>query len=181
MVLWRGWLPAALLLVPLAEAISWALPAGLVDEAPGFGWWALTLLLVGVNEELISRGVVLERLRGSFPGLAAVALTALLFGLQHLSLLITTSRDPFDVLGNVAASACYGFGLAAFQFRFRWIVPLILIHALADFTTTLSPQPFGDVYVVVTSVVFVAWGLGILYPRRRPVDAATSAPPRATT
>ena len=48
--LWRGRLAALLLLVPLTEALLWLAPDGLDDRAPGAGLWALSLLLVGVNE-----------------------------------------------------------------------------------------------------------------------------------
>lgn len=160
--LWRGRAAALLLLVPLAEALMWLLPRGLVEQPPGWGLWALTMLLVGFNEELISRGVVLNRLRRSFRAYPAVILTAALFGLQHLSAFATTGRGSWDILSNVAVSACYGFALAAFQFRFAWIWPLMLIHALADFTTTLARDPHDDVVVAITLVVFLAFGTAVL-------------------
>jgi membrane protease YdiL (CAAX protease family) len=166
--LWRGRTAALLLLVPLAEALLWLLPEGLVEQPPGFGFWALTLLLVGFNEELISRGVVLERMRGSFPPVAAVAITAALFGLQHLSAFATSQRDGLDIVQNVIVSACYGFALAAFQWRFRWIWPLIVIHGLADFTTILTSGGLSDPVVVGTLVVFIVFGLLILRRRISP-------------
>jgi uncharacterized protein len=160
--LWRGRTAALLLLVLLAEALLWMLPDGLVEQPPGFGLWGLTLVLVGFNEELVSRGVVLERLRRSFGAYSAVSLTAALFGLQHLSAFATSSRDSYDILTNVLVSACYGFALAAFQFRFAWIWPLILIHALADFTTILTARPLPDAVVVVTVAVFLGYGILLL-------------------
>ncbi|WP_166876372.1 CPBP family intramembrane glutamic endopeptidase [Salinibacterium sp. ZJ450] len=80
---WRGWLALAALVPLVAEALFWMLPDGLLEQSPGYGLWALTLLMVGFNEELISRGVVLDRLSRSFIAIPAVALTAALFGLQH--------------------------------------------------------------------------------------------------
>ncbi|WP_435743576.1 CPBP family intramembrane glutamic endopeptidase [Nocardioides sp. SYSU DS0663] len=159
---WRGRTAALLLLVPLAEALWWLLPAGLAEEPPGFGLWALTLLLVGVNEELVSRGVVLERMRRSFRPGAAVVTTAALFGLQHLSAFATTSRGASDILLNVLASGCYGFALAAFQLRFSWLAPLVLVHALADFTAILSADGPGDLAAAGISVVFVGYGVLVL-------------------
>ncbi|WP_157509421.1 CPBP family intramembrane glutamic endopeptidase [Glaciibacter superstes] len=168
LVAWRGPLAMLLLLPLVAEVLMWTVPAGLVEQEPGFGMWALTLLLVGINEELTSRVVVLERMRGAFGPTAAVAITAALFGLQHLSAFATTSRTIDDVLLNVLVSACYGFALAAFQFRFRWLWPLILLHAGADFTTVLTGQPHSDPVIAVSLVVFIALGVVIL----RPVVAA---------
>ncbi len=176
--LWRGPLPALLLLVPLAEAVSWTVPDGLVSRPPGFTLWALSLLLVGLNEELTSRGVVLERLRRSHSALGAVTLTAALFGLQHLSAFATGDRGAVDVLGNVLASATYGFTLAAFQYRFRWLWPLVLVHALADLTTITSAAAHGDAWVAVTMVVFVGYGLVVLRPVLRPVRHPVPRPVR---
>lgn len=159
---WRSW-AALLALVPLVfEAVSWALPAGLESQPPGYPLWALTFLLVGFNEELISRGVVLSRLRRAYRPVWAVTLTAALFGLQHLSAFALTSRVAGDILGNVALSAVSGFALAAFQWRFRWIWPLILVHAVADFTTVLSARPLPDVLVGVAHVLLLALGLFLL-------------------
>lgn len=50
-VAWRGPGAAIILLLLVAEVLAWAVPAGLENRAPGFGMWALTLLLVGVNQE----------------------------------------------------------------------------------------------------------------------------------
>jgi hypothetical protein len=69
----------------------------------------------------------------------------------------------------VVVSACYGFALAGFQYRFRWLGPLVLLHAGADFTTILSARPLPDPVIVVTLVVFVAVGLAALLHPRAPV------------
>lgn len=162
--LWRGRTALLLLLPFVIEALLWAVPGGLIAQPPGFGLWALTLLMVGVNEELTSRVVVLERMRTSFGAVSAVALTGALFGLQHLSAFATSSRTAEDIFLNVLVSACYGIGLAAFQYRFRWVLPLVLVHGGADFTTILSANPLPDAVVVVTCVVFVATAAVTLFP-----------------
>ena len=161
-VAWRGPLPL-LLLVPLVlEVTLWAVPGGLTNRPPGYGLWALTLLLVGINEELTSRVVVLGRMRLSFGALPAVSITAALFGLQHLSAFLTGDRGTEDILLNVVVSACYGFSLAAFQYRYAWVLPLIILHAAADFTTILSRQPLSDPMIGVTLIGFLLLGLVIL-------------------
>ena len=114
-----GW--ALLALVPFViDAASWALPGGLDVDSPGIALWMLTLLLVGFNEELVSRVVVLDRMQRSFASLSAAAVTGALFGLQHLSpLLATTGRDPGDILLNVLLSATAGFALASYRTALR--------------------------------------------------------------
>lgn len=154
---------ALLALVPfVAEALAWAVPAGILDLEPGPALWAVSLLLVGVNEELVSRGVVLSRLETAYRPWSAAAITAMLFGLQHLSAFATTSRGVVDILGNVAASACFGFALAAYQSRFRWILPLIVLHAALDFTTILSARPFSDAVIADISVGYLVFGAVLL-------------------
>ncbi len=179
LTLWRGRSSLLLLVVPFGEAVFRVVPNGLTDQPPGFGLWTLTLLLVGFNEELISRGVVLGRLSRSFTAIPAVAVTAALFGLQHLSAFATTDRGTYDVLTNVLASATYGFALAAFQYRFSWIWPLIVIHGLADFTSILARTSYGDLVVAVTCVIFVIYGLVVLRPlARRAAHARFRWPPK---
>ena len=94
-------------------------------------------------------------MRRSFGPISAVAITGVLFGLQHLSALATTARTVDDVLLNIVVSACFGIGLAAFQYRFRWVLPLVLVHSAADFTTILSANPLPDAVVAVTCVAFL--------------------------
>lgn len=173
---WRGWIALLFLLPMIAEATVRFLPSGLDDQAPGYGFWALSLLCVGFNEELVSRVVVLSRMRTSFSTYPAVAITAGLFGVQHLSAFATTSRGTEDILLNVVASACYGFVLVAYQYRFAWIWPLILVHATADFTTILTRfDDRGDLLAVITSVLFVLWGF-IILKTRGPAAALAQAP-----
>lgn len=168
---------ALLLLVPLLlEVVAWT-TGGLEDRPPGFGMWALTLLLVGINEELISRVVVLDRMRSSFAAPAAVTITAALFGLQHLSAFATTDRTAGDIALNVLVSACYGFALAAFQHRYRWVLPLIVLHAAADFTTILSLRPLGDPAIAVTLVVFLGLGVVLLRGPRDQAERPTATRP----
>lgn len=53
------------------------------------------------------------------------------------------------------ASECDGFGLAAFHHWFAWVSPLIVLHGLADFTTLLASNSFGDPVVAATSIMYV--------------------------
>jgi hypothetical protein len=90
----------------------------------------------------------------------AVILTGALSGLQHLSLFATTDRGTYDIVTNVLLSGIVGFAMAAFQYRFHWILPLILVHALADFTAIHAREPHGDASAAATAILFV--GIGAL-------------------
>jgi len=61
--LWRGRTAGLLLLVPLGEALLWLFPDGLIEEPPGFGLWALTLLLVSEPRPIASPSVGVRRRR----------------------------------------------------------------------------------------------------------------------
>ncbi|ACQ80372.1 Abortive infection protein [Beutenbergia cavernae DSM 12333] len=162
LTLWRSW-PALLWLVPFAlEAASWTWPQGPRDAEPGAGWWALTFVLVAVNEELLSRGFTLARLSRSFSTAIAVVSTGVLFGLQHLSALATSDADVGTVLTNVDLTAAFGFAFAAYQARFRWLTPLIVLHALSDLAGELTPGSPGDVVVLATTLLMVATGVVLL-------------------
>lgn len=172
---WRSRL-AALALIPLAaEALSWLVPGGFENRAPGAWLWALTLLLVGLNEEMFSRGIVLDRLARAYRPVKAVLWTAALFGLQHLSALALTDRGVGDVLGNVVLSAIYGLALASFQLRFRWLWPLVIVHGLADWTTILAPRHYSDAIIGAWQVVFIGYGVWLLRGMSR--TAGTSVKP----
>lgn len=164
---WRSWTALLLLLPFVAESLVWALvPDGIAVTEPGFGMWVLTLLLVGVNEELTSRVVVLETLRARFSLAPAVVMTAVLFGLQHLSILATTPNRVDMVLATVLLSTIAGFAMAAFQARFSWIWPLMLTHATSDFTILMGAE--APLWLEIAAhVMFVAVGIMLLRGVRR--------------
>ena len=174
---WRSAV-AGLALLPFAlDAVSWALPAGVGPEPPGYAWWAAMLLLVGLNEEMFSRGVVLQRLRDAYAVPRAVSVTAVLFGLQHLSAFALTSRPAEDVLENVALTATYGFALAAFQARYAWLWPLVLAHATADWTILLSQERLPGWLVYLVHLAWLGYGALLLRaPAGRPRTSLRGRP-----
>ncbi|WP_422742470.1 CPBP family intramembrane glutamic endopeptidase [Micromonospora sp. WMMD754] len=182
LVRWRSW-PALLWLLPfLVEAMSWLWPDGPHDQAPGVGWWTLTLLLVGVNEELTGRGAVLLRLLRDLGPVAAVVWCGVLFGAQHLSALVTSNASLLDVLTNVGLTTAYGLALAAYQARFRWLWPLILVHAGSDLAGELTPGSPGDAVVLPAAALMLATAVALLVGRRSSVSRTgpgVTPPPQA--
>lgn len=134
--------------------------------------------MVGVNEELTSRVAVLGVLRRAYSRRPAVVLTGALFGLQHFSLLVTTPGRSVDGIAlNVLASATYGFALAAYQARFAWVLPLIVIHALADMTVIMLTV---EVSLAVHMPVYAGFVVvGVLLLRTAADDAPTDVSERA--
>ncbi|GGH38687.1 CPBP family intramembrane glutamic endopeptidase [Microbacterium album] len=167
--LWRSPLAALWLLPFVAEGVlRFALPGSIVVPPPGLALWILTLVLASLNEELINRVAVLSVLRRATGAVASAILSGALFGLAHLSLLVTTpSRSADDILLNVLASATYGFALAAFQLRFRWLLPLVLVHAFANASVIFVPLEVPLVLDVIIHAGFVVVGAALLVSRRR--------------
>ena len=159
---WRSGLAMAALAPFALEVVAWAVPDGVVDDEPGLALWLLTLLLVGLNEEMFSRGIVLTSLRRVYKPLPAAAITGALFGLQHFSALVLTSRAPGDVAMNVLLSATFGFALAAYQLRFAWLWPLALLHGMADWTTVLTANPLPDWAIGLVHTFYLGYGVWLL-------------------
>ncbi|WP_158685218.1 CPBP family intramembrane glutamic endopeptidase [Microbacterium halophytorum] len=166
---WRSPL-AALWLLPfvLEGALRFALPGGIEVPPPGIALWTCTLLLASLNEELVNRVAVLGVLgRTVGPTWSAVA-SAALFGLAHLSLLVTTpTRTADDILLNVLASAAFGFALAAFQIRFRWVLSLVLVHAFANASVIFTEVEMPFVGDVAIHAAFVLFGILLLRTGQR--------------
>jgi len=155
------WTVLPLLLV----ALSWAAP-GLVNLEPGWGWWSLTLLLVGINEEVVSRGLILYALSCRYPPRIAAGVTAGIFGLQHLSGLATRGTSLEDVLWNCLLAGLWGFAVAAVRLRSHWLIPLILVHALEDFTQILSPGAAPFAWNIAATLHLALYGYWLLQPHK---------------
>ncbi|MEU5874358.1 CPBP family intramembrane glutamic endopeptidase [Glycomyces sp. NPDC047369] len=178
-VLWKS-NKAAFLLLPFAiEALIWlAYPGGFASQAPGIGLWALTLLLVGVNEELTSRVAVLQTLRTAFSSTWAVVIAGVMFGLQHLSLLATGDPSTEDLLTILVLTSVYGFSLGAYQFRFAWVLPLVLLHAASDFTQILTTEPVPFAMHIAITLALLAYGIWLLKSHRQAPTGAPLIPSR---
>jgi uncharacterized protein len=156
------WLPLAVMLVlPLARGI--ALPT-----MGTLAFWIVGYALTGFYEETLMRGVVLRVLRPRGPT-QAVLISALLFGLLHISNLAL--RSPVIVLAQMVGAATEGVGLAALRLRTNTLWTVIAVHAVEDLVLKLSALPVIPVNVV-QSIIMFAYGLYLLRGlHRRAADA----------
>ena len=95
----------------------------------------LYALLNALSEEARFRGVILQALL-PYGWLRAAALSALFFGLLHVSNLLV--YPPLTALGSVFGAFLFGFGYAACRLRTNTIWPLIIFHACADLIPNFS-------------------------------------------
>ena len=84
------------------------------------------VVLAPLFEELIFRGALLPVLADRFGSLSAVLLSALLFGLAHIS------------IGELAPLTVLGMGLALIRLRSGRLFPCVLMHALWNAITFVN-------------------------------------------
>jgi membrane protease YdiL (CAAX protease family) len=135
--------------------------------------FALFALVVGFAEETFFRGLILQSLRpvGVF---GAVLGSAVLFGLPHLLNAVGGIWDPVFTIGDTFAAFGIGVTFAALVLRTGTIWPVILIHALIDFTALIAQgtlvvqaQSFGEIMVTVgVGVVMTIYGLYLIRDRK---------------
>lgn len=103
--------------------------------------FAVCMVLVGVTEEFLCRGVLAELLRrhyGATPeGIwKAVVVSGILFGAAHLTNLI--SAAPLGVLVQCVSAGVMGMAFAAIYFRTGCIWVTVALHAIVDFAALIT-------------------------------------------
>jgi membrane protease YdiL (CAAX protease family) len=176
------------LLVPLAvvAALGWWRQAGLALSRPDRSWWTLLPLLafalsfaagglsgspaqvfssailflaLGLNEELLYRGVI-QHATNSLGALRSVVWVALLFGFQHVGTGIFFGHSLYDTGAMVISATSFGAAYAAVRLRIGTIWPLAFLHGLENFCNTRSP---GDapwwwyLSVAIFYVLYATW------------------------
>jgi uncharacterized protein len=146
-VLWQGWRDVGLDRLPEARSLklTWLpmiyIVGGLVLAAvfglPPATVLLLTLvnsLLVGLSEELMFRGAMLQGFRHAVPIWPAVLLTSVAFGAVH-SLNVFVTGDLKGALIQSSAAFLSGLIFIALRLRTGSLWPSIIVHALWDFAT----------------------------------------------
>jgi uncharacterized protein len=130
-------------------------------------------LLVGFNEEVYFRGLMLKPLSLRWVWRAAI-ITAILFGVSH-SLNVLAGSDPVYVGLQIVYALALGFGFAAMAMASATIYPLILAHFLTDFFGFLSGGPGGTApgmteYAIagVSIIAFIVYGIYLLRKVEKP-------------
>lgn len=148
---WRhaGWLalPAVLTLLPLVAGIK-------PIDAGTYGLLIAGYALTGFAEETMFRGVLVKLLERRSP-LAIATITAILFGLVHLSNILIRG-NPGVIAAQAIGAAAFGFGYAALRQRTNTLVPLIATHMLTDLFLQIGTLPLIPVAVVQDVILFGA-------------------------
>lgn len=140
---------------------------------------ALTTLVIGIQEEMIFRGLAMRAL---LPGgaLRAVLITSVLFGVLHIGNLFG-GADLTYTLVQVLASALGAFGLGAIRVRTNTVWGLVGLHMINDFVmfitrdeinVTQAQSTFYLVGKVAYCLVMLGYGLYLLRREFRTRPAA---------
>lgn len=96
----------------------------------------ICMILVGITEEFLCRGVLAELLRRHFGATPegvwkAVIISGILFGAAHLTNLL--GAEPVGVLVQCVSASLMGMAFAAIYFRSGCIWVTVVLHAFVDF------------------------------------------------
>ncbi|MDX3242200.1 CPBP family intramembrane glutamic endopeptidase [Streptomyces sp. ME18-1-4] len=153
----RWWLAVPMLLI----AGSYAL-AGLDGSTTVVVSSLVSLLWVGLNEEVYSRGLVQQTLTSLGPLRAATGV-AVLFGIGHLQNYLFFGAALDDTLWQMLSAALFGFSCAGLRFAIGSVWPMVVVHALDDFFQIRSPGAAPGWWQVGVYVFHAAYGWWLLH------------------
>ena len=120
------------LLWPSALSLLFMLLIILYANLPSIGVLTIVIintLMIGINEELMFRGLLFHGASSSFEIWRAVWITAIIFGSVHILNSLITGDFRTSVLQAFFAST-FGIWTAALRIRLNTIIPGIIIHWL---------------------------------------------------
>jgi membrane protease YdiL (CAAX protease family) len=123
------WLPMLYIVGGLGLSATFGLP-----PAGVLAWILFNTFLVGLSEELMFRGVLLQAFRRTVSIWLAVVLTTVAFGAIHTLNVFMTGDLRTAVIQSVAA-ALSGLLFIALRLRTGSLWPCIVVHGLWDFAT----------------------------------------------
>jgi membrane protease YdiL (CAAX protease family) len=178
------WLIATLAVVYLVPAYAWGLFGQSGLEAVPRAWDGLSRELpigisVGIAEEFLFRGVlllVLVRAWGTSRRgvLRAVLLTAVMFGLMHVTPALT-GEDLGHVAANLFHTIVSAVWWAALVLTYRTVWPGVVIHtltnsaafAVAEIAQQSSLGAWGSLRVDLLELPWLVFGVWLLMSERR--------------
>lgn len=124
-----AWLPALYIVAGFTAAIIFGLPPVTV-----LFWVLLNTFFVGLSEEVMFRGVLLQAFRHNLPIWPAVLLTSVMFGSVHTLNVFLTGDLTTAVIQSTAAFLS-GLMFIALRLRTGTLWVPIIVHGLWDFAT----------------------------------------------
>ncbi len=125
---------------------------------------SLSMICVGILEELIFRSMLMRALLHKGPTFA-IAISTLIFGLFHaLNLIFGAALVP--TLLQVVYSMAFGFMCCVFFYKTKNIIPCIICHALGNIFDIFLPQntspTFQYIGCAVMTILSIGYGIYLL-------------------
>lgn len=143
-----GWIKAAgfggkiknihVLWFPLILAFVPVLLFGTIEIAPNaVMFYAFALAFTGISEEGFARGILLKALLVKGPWVALM-FTSILFSVGHLSNLLFEDFSAFEMMERLLTTFSFAILYGSVFLRTQNIWPLIVLHAVHDFSFLTS-------------------------------------------
>ena len=169
------WLPLILVVLNLIYGVE-------IKSASSIAYYFVLAGMVGFVEEVYFRGFILRALapKGT---VRAIIISSVLFGLLH-SLNVLGGSNALYTLLQVVYALAIGLAFAAITLRTGVIWPLVIIHALIDFTSFIASGRVGTssfttldvVIALLTTVAFTAYAIYFMRSTRSPQLSVKTAP-----
>ena len=111
-------------------------------------------ILVGINEELFYRGIIIQRMQ-KIGIKKAILIASLLFGLFHAASLLGGYKSPLYVLLQVVFAFAFGIVAAEIAVITKSLLPVILWHFVHDFLTLITNQDLNTTAFIVLAIQVV--------------------------
>lgn len=125
------WYPVLIAFVPVLLYGTVQIPAA------SLAFYAAALLFTGISEETLARGVILTALLPRGRGMALL-LSAVLFSVGHFSNLVFEDFSALEMVQKLLETFSFAILYGAIFLRTRNIWPLILLHAIHDYSLLTS-------------------------------------------
>lgn len=100
---------------------------------------AFNMLLVGIAEELLCRGLLFNAIAKGSGIKSAVIISSVTFGFGHIVNLINGNSDGLvETLCQIVYALAFGFLFVMLYYRGGSIIPCIILHSLVDVTSVFS-------------------------------------------
>lgn len=129
--------------IPLAVLASFNLWLGIsvssYANVPSILCSAFNMLLVGIAEELLFRGLLFNAIAKSDNIKQAIIISSVTFGLGHIiNLLNGNSEGLWQTVSQIVYAVAFGFLFVMLYYRGGSIIPGIILHSLVDVTSVFS-------------------------------------------
>lgn len=175
LVKWRGRAVDYLCFIPMLVITTTNLWGGVGMTYRGMEqvWAVLSMLLVGIVEEIIFRGFLFRALLKRNSASAAIIISSLSFGMGHLINLLT-GQGGIDSLIQVILACSWGYLFSAVFYVSGSLWICMLAHGLINAFSMFSSAEGTNVMLCMTSTLAVVLLYG-LYLHRKPAALSLEA------